>query len=60
MIVHRGGYVKLINGKLFVQIRKFSNRDDVNYIAKHFCDELNEMIPITLDKYHFPLFFEVL
>lgn len=59
MIVHRGGYVKLIKGKLFVQLRNFKNRE-INYIARHLCEELNAMYPITLDKFQLPLFFEVL
>lgn len=59
MIVHRGGYVKLVRGKLFVQLRSFKNKE-INYIARHLCEELNKMHPVTLDKFHFPIFYEVL
>jgi hypothetical protein len=59
MIVERGGYIKLENGILKVQLRKFKNTE-INYVARHLCEELNKMNAMTLDKFQFPLFYEVL
>jgi len=59
MIVRRGGYVKLVGGRLRVQLRRFQNRE-IDYAARHLCEEVNGMKPITVDKYRFPLCFEVL
>lgn len=58
MIVDRGGYVKLENGELRVQLRRFPNRE-IDYAARHLCEELNEMRPTTLDNYEFPIHYEV-
>jgi len=58
MIIRRGGYVKLEGGRLKVQLRRFQNTE-VDYAARHLCEEVNEMKPMTLDKNHFPLHFGV-
>ena len=58
MIVDRGGYVKLENGGLRVQLRRFQNRE-INYAARHLCEELNRMNPTTLDNYRLPIRYEV-
>lgn len=59
MIIKRGGYIKLKNGKLNVQLRRFKNKE-IDYIARRLCEDLNQMTPITLDKYCLPMHFEVL
>jgi len=59
MIVGRGGYVKLEKGKLKVVLRRFKNRE-IDYAARHLCEDLNMMHPITLDKYRFPMHFSVM
>lgn len=59
MIVERTGYVKLERGKLEVQLRGFRNTD-INYAARHLCEDLNAMRPVTLDKFRFPIHYEVL
>lgn len=59
MIVERTGYVQLESGKLKVQLRGFRNAD-INYAARHLCDDLNKMRPMTLDKFRFPIHYEVL
>jgi hypothetical protein len=59
MIIERTGYVKLENGKLRVQLRAFRNVD-IDYAARRLCEDLNKMRPVTLDKYCFPIHYEVL
>jgi hypothetical protein len=59
MIVERGGYIKLENGRLMVRLRRFMNRE-INYAARHLCEDLNKMRPVTLDRFRFPLHYEVL
>ena len=58
MIIDRGGYVKLGNGELRVQLRRFQNRE-IDYAARHLCEELNQMNPATLDNYRLPIRYEV-
>ena len=58
MIIDRGGYVKLENGELRVQLRRFQNRE-IDYAARHLCEELNQMNPTTLDNYRLPIRYEV-
>lgn len=41
-----------------VKLKKFKDRE-INYVARHLCEELNKMNATTLDKYHFNLHFEV-
>jgi transposase len=58
MILQRGGRVRLQAGTLHVRLRRFQNRE-INYAARHLCEDLNEMRPVTADRYRFPLHFEV-
>lgn len=59
MIVERGGYIKLEDGKLIVRLRRFMNHE-INYAARHLCEDLNKMKPHTLDKFRFPIRYEVI
>jgi transposase len=58
MIVERAGFIQLKDGKLNVRLRNFQDRE-INYVARHLCDELNQMQPKTLDRYHIPIHYEV-
>ncbi|MBI4708504.1 MAG: helix-turn-helix domain containing protein [Candidatus Omnitrophica bacterium] len=58
MIVRRGAEIKLKGNILTVKLKKFTN-EVVEYAARHLCEELNEMAPITLDKFGFRLQYEV-
>jgi len=58
MIVERAGHVKLEQGRLSVTLRRFKNRE-IDYAARHLCDDLNRMQPFTLDKFHIPLYYDV-
>ena len=58
MIVKRGGDVKLEGGKLRVRLRKFRD-SEIDYAARHLCEDLNQMKPFTLDKFHLPIHYEV-
>ena len=58
MIMRRGGFVKLEGGKLRVQLRRFKN-PEIDYAARHLCEDLNEMKPFSPDRFHFPLHYEV-
>jgi transposase len=59
MIVNRGGYLKLENGRLKVSLRRFRN-NEMDYAARRLCEELNAMTPRTLDKFHLPITYQVL
>lgn len=58
MIVERGGYVKLEAGRLQVTLRRFKDRE-IDYAARHLCEDLNRMQPVTLDRFHFPIHYQV-
>ena len=58
MIVRIGGFVKLEGGTLHVRLRGFKNAA-IDYAARHLCEDLNEMKPFTLDKFRFPVRYEV-
>jgi hypothetical protein len=58
MIVERGGLVKLEEGRLQVTLRRFKDRE-IDYAARHLCEELNRMSPVTLDRFHFPILYQV-
>ncbi len=58
MIVERAGYVKLEGGRLEVTLRRFTDRE-IDYAARHLCEDLNGMQPVTLDRFHFPLRYHV-
>ena len=59
MIVGRGGHIKLEMGQLRVQLRRFMN-PEIDYAARHLCEDLNRMNPVTPDKFRFPIHYEVL
>ena len=54
MIVERTGHVKLEGRQLDVTLRRFTN-PEIDYAARHLCDDLNGMGPITLDKFQLPI-----
>jgi len=58
MIVQRGADIKLEGNTLIVKLKKFTN-EAVEYAARHLCEELNWMVPVTLDKFGFQLRYEV-
>jgi transposase len=58
MIVERTGYVKLEGGRLEVTLRRFTDRE-IDYAARHLCEDLNPMQPVTLDKFHLPIRYHV-
>jgi hypothetical protein len=59
MIVDRVGYIKLEGGQLRVQLRGFMN-SEIDYAARHICEELNRINPVTLDRHRLPVRYEVL
>lgn len=58
MIVERAGYVKLEGGRLRVTLRRFKDRE-IDYAARHLCEDLNRMQPVTLDRFQFPIHYQV-
>lgn len=58
MIVRRGGEIKLEEGRLRVRLKGFKN-PEVDFAARRLCEDLNQMQPRTLDKYRFPIRYEV-
>jgi hypothetical protein len=58
MIVERTGYVELEGGRLEVTLRRFADRE-IDYAARHLCEDLNRMQPVTLDKFHLLIRFHV-
>ena len=58
MIVERTGYVKLEGGRLEVTLRRFTD-PEIDYAARHLCEDLNGMCPVTLDKFHLPIRYHV-
>jgi hypothetical protein len=58
MIVERGGFVKLEEGRLQVTLRRFKDRE-IDYAARHLCEDLNRMSPVTLDRSHCPIRYQV-
>ena len=58
MIVKRGADIRLENGKLIVRLKRFKDVY-VDYAARHLCHDLNEMKPVTLDKFRMPIRYEV-
>jgi hypothetical protein len=59
MIVDRGGHIKLERGQLRVQLRGFMN-SEIDYAARHICEDLNRINPVTLDRHRLPIRYEVL
>lgn len=58
MIVRRGANVRLEHGKLIVRLKKFKD-PEIDYAARHLCEDLNKMHPVTLDRFHLPIYYEV-
>ena len=58
MIIERAGHVRVDRGALRVRLRRFRN-PEIDYAARHLCEDLNEMSPVTPDRYRFPLRYEV-
>lgn len=58
MIVKRGGTVKLQSGRLRVRLKRFKN-PEIDYAARGLFEDLNRMDPVTLDRFHLPILFEV-
>ena len=58
MIVERTGHVKLEGGRLDVTLRRFTNRE-IDYAARHLCEDLNNMQPVTVDRFRFPIRYRV-
>jgi len=58
MIVERAGYLKLEGGRLRVTLRRFKDRE-IDYAARHLCEDLNRMRPVTLDKFQFPIQYQI-
>src|ERR1022692_226833 len=58
MIVGRAGYVKLEGGRLEVTLRRFTDRE-IDYAARHLCEDLNAMHPVTLDNFQIPIRYHV-
>jgi hypothetical protein len=54
MRVERTGWVKLEGGPLDVTLRRFTDRE-IDYAARHLCEDLNSMHPVTVDRFHFPI-----
>jgi transposase len=58
MIVNRGGNIRLEKGKLVVRLKRFSD-PEIDYAARHLCEDLNEMNPVTMDRFEMPIRYEV-
>ena len=58
MIVERTGHVKVEEGELLVKLRRFRN-PEIDYAARHLCEELNHMCPETTDRFRFPIRYSV-
>ena len=58
MIIKRGANVKIEQGKLTVRLKRFQN-PEIDYAARHLCQDLNQMNPVTLDKFEMPICYEV-
>jgi hypothetical protein len=59
MIVERTGYVKMEGGELRVKLRGFRN-PEIDYAARHLCEDLNHMCPETTDRFRFPIRYSVI
>ncbi len=57
-MVKRGGDIKLEEGRLKVRLQRFSN-PETDYTVRKLCEELNEMNPVTMDKFRLPIVYEV-
>jgi hypothetical protein len=59
MIVERTGYAKMEGGELRVKLRRFRN-PEIDYAARHLCEDLNHMCPETTDRFRFPIRYSVI
>ena len=59
MLVKRVGDVKLEDGKLRVRLRRFKN-PETGYAVRHLCEDLNQMEPVSLDKFQMPMHYDVM
>jgi len=39
-------------------LRRFRD-GEIDYAARHLCEDLNSMRPVTLDRFHFPIRYQV-
>ena len=46
-------------GQLRVRLRGFMN-SEIDYAARHICEDLNRINPVTLDRHRLPIHYEVL
>ncbi len=58
MILERTWQVKMEEGELRVKLRRFRN-PEIDYAARHLCEELNHMCPETTDRFRFPIRYSV-
>ena len=59
MIVNRGGYIiKLEGQKLKIYLRGFRN-PEIDYAARHLCDDLNMLKANTLDRFQHEIHYSV-
>jgi hypothetical protein len=58
MIVERTGYLNLEGGQLEVTLRRFTDRE-IDYAARHLCEDLNNMRPVTLNRFRLPIRYHV-
>ena len=58
MIIERGGHVKLERGRLRVTLRRFKDRE-IDYAARHLCQDLNRMQPVTQDRFRRPIYYQI-
>ena len=58
MVINRGANIRLAHGRLWVRLRSFRN-PEVSYAAIRLCEELNQMNPVTLDRFRLPISYGV-
>lgn len=58
-IIFRGAHVQLVDGQLYVRLKSFDSLK-VQAAAEALCLELNKKQIYTLDKFHFPVIYEVM
>ncbi len=57
MVINRGANIRLAQGRLLVRLRGFKN-PEVSYAARRLCEELNQMNPVTLDRFRLPICYQ--
>ena len=58
MVINRGANIGVTQGRLLVRLRSFKD-PEVSYAARHLCEELNQMKPVTLDRFRLPIYYQV-